>query len=138
MTKLPTPELERDGLTIRSKSFDDIYYSPDNGLAETEHVFIDGNDLVSRFKAACGDVPFVIGELGFGTGLNILATWRVREQSGSAVPLQFWSCEGFPLPKDSFAEDMARIGGIWPELAPYAERLAAAYPVPMPGTVQRV
>jgi len=55
--------------------FDDPYYSLDNGLAETEHVFIKGNNLPSRFQA-----PLHIAELGFGTGLNLLTNWDAAMQ----------------------------------------------------------
>jgi tRNA U34 5-methylaminomethyl-2-thiouridine-forming methyltransferase MnmC len=57
-----------------STKFDDTYYSLDDGLAETEHVFLAGNDLPDRY---CDG--FHIAELGFGTGLNLLvslAAWR--------------------------------------------------------------
>ena len=43
-------ELEwRDGGVPVSVRFDDPYFSLDNGLAETRHVFVDGNDLPARF-----------------------------------------------------------------------------------------
>ena len=57
-----------------STQFDDPYYSLDNGLAETHHVFLGGNNLPARFVDG-----FRIAELGFGTGLNFIATleqWR--------------------------------------------------------------
>ncbi len=72
--------------------FDDPYYSLDNGLAETEHVFIAGNDLPNRF-----DKPLHIGELGFGTGLNLLTTLKARHACANPAPLHFTSFEGFPL-----------------------------------------
>jgi tRNA U34 5-methylaminomethyl-2-thiouridine-forming methyltransferase MnmC len=52
-----------------SKRFDDPYFSLDNGLAETKHVFLKGNGLPARFRDG-----FSIAELGFGTGLNFLTT----------------------------------------------------------------
>jgi len=134
---LPEPELERDGQTVRSKTFGDIYYSPEDGLAESRYVFIDGNDLPHRFAEERRGRPFVIGELGFGTGLNLLAAWVEWEMSGASTPLHFWSCEGFPLSHEDFRLEMERIGEVWPELTPHAERLASVYPVPMPGAVQR-
>jgi tRNA U34 5-methylaminomethyl-2-thiouridine-forming methyltransferase MnmC len=57
-----------------SVQFDDPYYSLDDGVAETQHVFLGGNDLPARFTDG-----FHIAELGFGTGLNFLVTlaaWR--------------------------------------------------------------
>jgi len=83
-----TTDLEwRDGIPI-SVRFDDPYYSLDNGLAETRHVFLDGNDLPARLTRA-----FHIAELGFGTGLNLLATMQLPRNH----PLTFTSFEMYPL-----------------------------------------
>ena len=82
--------------------FDDPYYSLDNGLAETEHVFLSGNDLPARFTA-----PLHIAELGFGTGLNFLATVRSWQEAGQDQPLHFTSFEGFPLSQDQAASALA-------------------------------
>ncbi len=135
MTRLPAPDLETDEGTLRSVSFDDIYYSPDDGLAETQHVFIDGNALPSRLNAHPKGQPFVIGELGFGTGLNVLAACASHEQFGHG-PLHIWTVEGFPLSKTDFAATQTAIGKRWPELAPWTERLSDAYPDPVPGQTQ--
>ncbi|WP_299348735.1 tRNA (5-methylaminomethyl-2-thiouridine)(34)-methyltransferase MnmD [uncultured Shimia sp.] len=108
----------RDGAVPVSTRFDDPYFSLENGLAETRHVFLQGNDLPARF------VPgFHIGELGFGTGLNLLTTWAAWDTAGMTTPLQFTSFEAFPMT----APDMARALEVFPELAGYAERLVAAW-----------
>lgn len=52
-----------------SLDFDDVYYSSDDGLAETDHVFIQHNQLTERFKQL-NSSRFTIIETGFGTGLN--------------------------------------------------------------------
>ena len=39
-----------DNLTPKSTRFDDTYYSRQSGLEETRYVFIDGNDLTSRWQ----------------------------------------------------------------------------------------
>ncbi|MEO1042287.1 MAG: tRNA (5-methylaminomethyl-2-thiouridine)(34)-methyltransferase MnmD [Pseudomonadota bacterium] len=135
MTRLPTPDLETDRGTLRSRAFDDIYYSPDDGLAETEHVFINGNDLKQRMRGRTTAQPFVIGELGFGTGLNVLAACKCFDEAGQGS-LEIWSVEGFPLSQKAFIEAQASIAQRWPEIAPWAERLAEHYPVPLPGQVQ--
>ncbi|MEM9810414.1 MAG: tRNA (5-methylaminomethyl-2-thiouridine)(34)-methyltransferase MnmD [Pseudomonadota bacterium] len=132
MTRLPKPDLQSEGDTLRSARFQDIYFSPDDGLAETRHVFIEGNNLAERFSA---NNSFVIGELGFGTGLNLLAAWAEHDLSGSG-PLHFWTCEGFPLSMKAFGEAQAQIGARWPQLKPYADRLASFYPEPLPGQVR--
>ena len=97
-----------------STRFDDPYYSLDNGLAETTHVFLTGNDLPTRFTPG-----FTIAELGFGTGLSLLATWAAWEHSGQTTPLTFTSFEAWPL----HASDMARALQAFPELADWADRL---------------
>ena len=58
----------RDGHVPVSTRFDDPYFSLEDGAAETAYVFLAGNDLPQRFRPG-----FHIAELGFGTGLNLLA-----------------------------------------------------------------
>src|SRR5690349_2432735 len=55
-----------------SRRFGDVYFSRGGGLAETRHVFLSGNRLHDRFRAMRPGAGFVIGETGFGTGLNFL------------------------------------------------------------------
>lgn len=107
----------KDGVPI-ARDFDDPYYSLDNGLAETRHVFLVGNDLPARFG---GD--FQIGELGFGTGLNLLVTWATWAEAGRPGTLRFTSFEAFPMA----ASDMASALAHFPDLAPYAEILLDAW-----------
>lgn len=75
-----------------STRFDDPYFSLGNGLDETRHVFLQGNDLPERFADG-----FHVAELGFGTGLNFLAT--VQAFRAARVPgcLHFTSFEAFPM-----------------------------------------
>ena len=42
-------QLDDNGVTVPlSSEFDDVYFSKTDGLAESRHVFIDGNDLATR------------------------------------------------------------------------------------------
>ena len=82
----------RDEVIPVSRQFDDPYFSLDNGLAETRHVFLGGNALPQRF---CDG--FHIAELGFGTGLNLLTTLHAWRASGVEGVLHFTSFEAFPL-----------------------------------------
>lgn len=75
-----------------SSQFDDPYFSLGNGRAETEHVFLAGNDLPQRFTDG-----FHIAELGFGTGLNFLTALAAFRASGCGGTLYFTSFEAFPM-----------------------------------------
>ncbi len=101
----------RGGVTPVSRRFDDPYFSVTDGLAETRHVFLSGNDLPARFAPG-----FHIAELGFGTGLNLLAALMAWREAGIAGQLQFTSFEMFPLS----AEEMARALAVFPEAAAVA------------------
>jgi tRNA U34 5-methylaminomethyl-2-thiouridine-forming methyltransferase MnmC len=108
----------REGHIPVSRQFDDLYYSTQDGLAETAHVFLAGNGLPGRF------VPgFHVAELGFGTGLNLLAIWQAWVQSGQTGPLRFTSFEAYPMT----ARDMQKSLAGWPELSPFADVLLAAW-----------
>ncbi|MBC7738076.1 MAG: tRNA (5-methylaminomethyl-2-thiouridine)(34)-methyltransferase MnmD [Candidatus Saccharibacteria bacterium] len=92
----------RGGIVPVSQRFDDPYFSLNDGLAETRHVFLAGNDLPGRFRDG-----FHVAELGFGTGLNLLAT--VMASGGTA--LRYTSFEAYPLS----ADDIARALTAFPE-----------------------
>lgn len=99
-----------------AERFDDPYFSKTDGLAETRHTFLAGNDLPARF---CDG--FTIGELGFGTGLNAAAAWYALRQSGQKAHVNFVSFEAFPMSSD----DMETALSAFPELAAEAEALVA-------------
>ena len=101
----------QDGATPRSRQFDDPYFSTLNGLAEARHVFLGGNHLPERFRPG-----FHIAELGFGTGLNMLAAGQSWRDSGQAGRLYFTSFEAFPIA----APDLERALSRFPELADLA------------------
>ena len=108
----------RDGGVPVSTRFDDPYFSLQNGLEETRHVFLAGNELPQRFCEG-----FHIAELGFGTGLNLLTAWAAWEQSGQGTPLRFTTFEAYPMAP----ADMARALEAFPELAPWGERFLAVW-----------
>jgi tRNA U34 5-methylaminomethyl-2-thiouridine-forming methyltransferase MnmC len=98
----------RDGVIPVSRRFDDPYFSLDGGLAETGHVFLTGNGLPGRFGGM-----FRIGELGFGTGLNLAATMVLWRGKGRPGAVRFTTFEAYPLA----AEEMARALAAFPEVA---------------------
>ncbi|OIP83092.1 MAG: FAD-dependent oxidoreductase [Rhodobacterales bacterium CG2_30_65_12] len=95
-----------------SMQFDDPYFSLEDGLAETRHTFLAGNGLPARFRPG-----FRVAELGFGTGLNMLAT----ALAAPAGPIQYTSFEAFPMA----AAEIARALAAFPEgqaiAAPFLE-----------------
>lgn len=113
-----------------SSQFDDVYFSSLDGLEETHHVFLSGNDLATRFAALDDGECLTIGETGFGTGLNFLCAWELFERCAPAgARLQFVSVEKYPLTHD----DLQRALALWPHFAPLSAQLLAQYLAIHPG-----
>ncbi|CAI8890976.1 tRNA (mnm(5)s(2)U34)-methyltransferase / FAD-dependent cmnm(5)s(2)U34 oxidoreductase [Pseudomonas sp. IT-P74] len=107
-----------------SRVFDDVYFSDQSGLDETRYVFIEQNRLVERFAALPEGGRLVIGETGFGTGLNFLCAWQVFDQhAATGARLHFVSVEKYPLSPD----DLQRALALWPELKVFADQLLEQY-----------
>lgn len=106
----------------RSSLFGDVYFSAQDGLAETRAVFLDGCHLPDAWT---NRRRFVVGELGFGTGLNIVALldlWR-RSRPRDAQ-LHIFSIEAFPITAAEARRALSR----WPELWDIADLLTARWP----------
>lgn len=106
----------------RSRLYGDVYFSTLDGLAESRAVFLQGCGLP---EAWAGRRRFTVGELGFGTGLNILALlglWRRTAPAGAW--LDILSIEAHPLA----AEEAAAVLAAWPEVADLAELLVRRWP----------
>jgi tRNA U34 5-methylaminomethyl-2-thiouridine-forming methyltransferase MnmC len=103
-----------------ARRFDDPYFSLGNGLAETRHVFLAGNGLPRRFRPG-----FHVAELGFGTGLNMLAAWIAWRAAGVAGPLRFTSFEAFPLPAPAIARALQAFPEALAVAGPFLDQWAA-------------
>lgn len=85
-----------------SDKFDDVYFSNQDGLAETHYVFLEGNQLWERW-VNYQEAHFVIAETGFGTGLNFFAVttlfreFRQKHPDSPLKRLYFISFEKYPL-----------------------------------------
>ena len=114
--------------------FDDVYFSNDSGIDETQHVFVAGNELDERWQQ-WRNPTFVIAETGFGTGLNFLVAMRAFNEFKAANPdhplkrLYFITTEKFPLPQ----QDMQRALEAFPALKDEAQALASLYPMGLEG-----
>ncbi|AQW29508.1 bifunctional tRNA (5-methylaminomethyl-2-thiouridine)(34)-methyltransferase MnmD/FAD-dependent 5-carboxymethylaminomethyl-2-thiouridine(34) oxidoreductase MnmC [Ralstonia syzygii subsp. celebesensis] len=123
---LATPQLTPDG-TPFSARYDDVYHSTEGGLAQAHHVFLGGNGLPGAWQ---GKRSFTIVETGFGQGLNFLATWAAwRDDPQRCERLDFVSIEKHPFDRAGLALVHPKAGA----LAPLAEALRQAWPVPVPG-----
>lgn len=120
----PEPDISFDeaGL-ILGEAFRDSYFSRDDGLKETRQVFLQG----CRLPEAWAERPvFTIAELGFGTGLNVLATWDLwRRTRAPGQILHFITTEAFLMASQHAAKAHAH----WPELAELSRLLLASWPV---------
>ena len=92
-----------------SDKFDDVYFSNQDGLAETHYVFLEGNQLWERW-VNYQEVHFVIAETGFGTGLNFFAVTSLFREFRQKYPdsplkrLYFISFEKYPLALDALQQ----------------------------------
>lgn len=127
---LEPAELRWQEATPVSKSFDDFYFSTDNGLDESRYVFLQANQLPERFLSEPLERPLIIAETGFGSGLNFLACWQAWKQLEQPKrPLHFFSIEKYPLQQDDLRAALAN----WPELETEVQALLDAYPVLVEG-----
>jgi tRNA 5-methylaminomethyl-2-thiouridine biosynthesis bifunctional protein len=120
----PLPDLDwpDDGAVPHSRDHGDVYFSGE-GLSEKRAVFLMGCGLP---EAWANRERISIGELGFGTGLNLLCLWDLwrRHRPSPAARLDYLTFEGFLMP----ASDAARIHAAWPELAGLSAQLRQHWP----------
>ncbi len=106
-----------------ASAFQDVYFSSDNGLLETEYVFLQGNLLSARWKTLEAN-KFIIAETGFGTGLNFLCAAKLwLETAPQEAVLHFISLEKYPVN----IADLACALQLWPELQEFSRPFLAEY-----------
>jgi len=111
-----------------SQRFDDIYFSLQDGLAETDHVFLKGNHLPERFS---GRDRFTIAETGFGTGLNFLSVWSEFDRvAAPGAVLEYISFELYPLSATEIEKALSHWSGAF---GGRLEQMIASYPLRIPG-----
>ena len=110
-----------------SEDYQDIYYSKVDALAESSYIFLAGNKLTERWQRL-SDKNFIIGECGFGGGLNLLNTCRLWcENFKNRQPdstLYYIACDLHPFTKD----DLIFLHQKYPELKIYSDTLLKVYP----------
>lgn len=122
----PLPDLDwpdsQNSAAPFARDIGDVYFSGE-GLSEKRAVFLGGCGLPEGWS---GRESFTIGELGFGTGLNLLALWDLWRQHrpSPTARLNCLSFEGMLIGRD----DAARIHAAWPELGDLSRQLLARWP----------
>ena len=121
--------VSRDGDSIKAWSglYDDIYFSSENGYAETMAVFITPTELPQRMTSRKG---ISVAELGFGSGLNFCATLaQFRQLAPAHARLYYFATEHAPL----MADDIGQILSVYPQIKNEVKDLIAALPPRWPG-----
>jgi len=102
---------------VYSRWYDDIYFDKTDGVKEKEHVYLNANDLANRIKLSD---KLCIAELGFGTGLNFILTWRLWKKNRKPnSSLTYISFEKAPLSK----KEMTRVYKRFKELNDFSDQL---------------
>ncbi len=113
-----------NGNKLYSETFDDIYFNTDNGLKESEYVFVEGNQICQRFQSGQFN-RFSLLELGFGTGLNFLATlraWNANQHNHNGW-LDYIAIEKFPLTATAIQKALS----VFPEINQELETLLKVF-----------
>ena len=114
-----------------SHRFSDVYFSSDDGLKESRHVFLKAIDAPKIWQ---NKEHFTLLENGFGTGLNFAATcleWLKTARTDARMT--YIATEKYPLEK----ADIDRALSHWPELSKEKQELLEKYPPDVKGFHQR-
>ena len=107
-----------------SEDYNDRYFSDENPIEESKHVFLRANDLESRW-ASLEEERFIISELGFGFGLNFILSSQLWQLS--ALPekrLHYIAFEKNPPTREQFNKFYSKL----PKLSNISEKLCEKLP----------
>jgi tRNA U34 5-methylaminomethyl-2-thiouridine-forming methyltransferase MnmC len=82
-----------------NEQFDDRYFDVISALDEAQQIHFMNNNLLERITMGLqADIPFVIGETGFGAGRIVVSLMEFLEKSGlENVIIEYNSVELYPL-----------------------------------------
>jgi tRNA 5-methylaminomethyl-2-thiouridine biosynthesis bifunctional protein len=133
-TLTPHPPLAFDESgTPLSTLYGDVFRSRSGAWPEALEVFVEGCELPGRWaqvRQAEAGSSFTVLELGFGLGVNFLATlhaWRGR--AGQCARLHYVSVEAHPLAGADLRRGLIALGAP----ASDVEQLVAQWPAALPG-----
>jgi len=131
---IETARVEWQGFTPFARDFGDTYFSREQGVAESMAIFVNGNRLPERFSGLHPGQVFTIGEIGFGTGLNmLLAAEQFARLAPAGARLQLVSAELHPLERTDLEQALGQVMNLPGGPVGPARALLAGYPLPAPG-----
>ncbi len=101
-----------------NEQFDDRYFDVVSALDEAQQIYFRNNNLIERINAAIQlEIPFVIGETGFGAGRVVLSLMEFIEKSGlENVLIEYNSVELYPMSAERMLSILEgfrdRVGGM--------------------------
>jgi len=115
-----------------STHYNDRYFSVDDGLEESRYVFIDGANVRGQWQRAQQQklTDSSIMELGFGSGLNFLATldawqhWRNKQPTAPLTSLRYYAIEKHPMRRADLKRTLQR----WHRRLPVSQQLIDRFP----------
>ena len=132
LTPHPPLVFDESGAPV-STLYGDVFRSRAGAWTEAHAVFVDGCLLRERWSGIAGahrGTSFTILELGFGLGINFLATLQAwREHRGAMAGLHYVAIEAHPVS----AADLRHALGALGAPAADASALVAQWPDPLPG-----
>ncbi len=132
--RISAADIQWQSNTPISQQYGDVYFSRDDGVAETEYVFLQQNRLLERWSASSDtslDSSFTIAETGFGTGLNFLCAAQLWKQSNNNYKhLHYVSVEKYPVTK----QDLTTACNQHPQFNWLSDELLRQYPALIAGT----
>ena len=118
----------KNAKTPYSSVYDDFYFAHKDGPAESQYVYLEGSGVRAAIRS--GQKKIVVGEIGFGVGLNFLLTFQEWEaRANREQTLEYWAVEKYPVR----LEDLKKLYSAYPELQVKASELFECYPLLTPG-----
>ncbi|MBL8026452.1 MAG: tRNA (5-methylaminomethyl-2-thiouridine)(34)-methyltransferase MnmD [Fibrobacteres bacterium] len=89
-----------------NEHYNDRYFDIVNAVEEANYIHFEGNNILKRLsEQTTGTKTLSIGELGFGTGRNVVALTSLLDKSGlKNLIIDFYSVELFPITASRMAE----------------------------------
>ena len=110
---------------LLNEHYNDRYFDIVSALDESQHIFFHNSRLAERLSDWPSDLPFCIGETGFGAGRNIIALLEYLARLPQVPPIiHYYSVELHPLTPERLA---AILDGFRMRAAADIDRLVREY-----------